>query len=224
MPACNVAADKVTGNDVKWTGWTSGDGVNDGNDADGVWYIKKAIDTYLQKVPNADDRIGIFWAGGSTSEDDFGNIDEFIEFYTDDKGKKFLDVFSFDMLTGMGLDANNKDGRWWRAINRFSKALAAGASGGTAYVFMNNNNCRTIFSPPSKTPLDADPDHGGQATNGEIWYYSELPTIMRNLNVNKIVSFYKTKRDGNIRPKFVQADAWVLSRVRVLKSYFDLKI
>ena len=208
---------KPLGDSVKWTGWTSGDGTKDGKDGDGVSYIKTLIETYITKYSDPTQRVGVFWAGGSTTEDDFDNVDEFIESYTDDNGKKFTDIFDINMMTSMGLDEKNKDGRWWRAINRASKSLAAASSGGTAYVYMNANNCRNLFSPPSKTPLDSDPDHGGQATNGEIWYYAELPTLMRNLNINKIVTFYKTKREPGKPPKFVQTTQW---DVAVVSSFF----
>ena len=134
-------------------------------------------------------------------------MDEFIEFYTASKGKVFTNVFGIDNMTSMGLSESNKNNLWWRAINRASKAIAAAAHGGTAYVYMNANNCRNLFSPPSQTPQDSDPEHGGQATNGEIWYYAELPTLMRNLNVNKIVTFYQTRINGK-RPRFVQTTQW----------------
>ena len=201
------------GDTVKWTDWTSGDGTKDGKDSDGISYIKTLIESYIGKYPDPANRIGIFWAGGSTEQDDFDNVDEFIESYTDDNGRVFTNIFDINTMTSMGLSESNKNGLWWRAINRASKALAASASGGTAYVYMNPNNCRNLFSPPSQNPQDSDPAHGGQATNGEIWYYSELPTLMRNLNVNKIVSFYKTKREPGKPPKFVQTTQWDVSVV-----------
>ena len=144
----------------------------------------------------------MFWAGGSITEDDFDNIGEFNESYIKGKGKVFTDLFDIGVFEKMSLSASNKNNLWWRAINRASKSLAAFAYGGTAYVYMNANNCRNLFSPPSQNPQDSDPDYGGQATNGEIWYYAELPTLMRNLNVNKIVTFYKTKREPGKPPRF----------------------
>ena len=207
-----------TGDTIKWTDLTSGDGAKSGNDANGIWYIKDAINAYTKKYPDPNDRVGIFWAGGAVSQDDFHDIDEFIEAYTADKGKKFLDIFDIEAMTSMGLSESNKNNLWWRAINRASKALAASAYGGTAYVYMNNNNCRNLFSPPSQTPQDSDPDHGNQATNGEIWYYAELPMLMRNLNVNKIVTFYKTKREPGKPPKFVQTTQWDVAVVSFLLS------
>lgn len=123
-------------------------------------------------------------------------------------------------MTAMGLSESNKDGKWWRAINRASKALAASANGGTAYVYLNANNCRNLFSPPSQNPQDSDPDHGGQATNGEIWYYAELPTLMRNLNVNKIVTFYKTKREPGKPPKVIHfLDILTLFKIVIFGSH-----
>ena len=145
-------------------------------------------------------------------------MDEFIESYTDDKGKVFTSIFDINTMTSMGLSESNKNNLWWRAINRASKSLAASAYGGTAYVYMNANNCRNLFSPPSKDPQDSDPDHGGQATNGEIWYYSELPALMRNLNVDKIVTFYKTKREPGKPPKFVQTTQWDVAVVSFLST------
>lgn len=155
------------------------------------------------------------------TQDDFDDIDEFIESYTNDKGKKFSDIFSINELEGMGLSHSNINGLWWRAINRASKSLSATAHGSTAYVFMNNNNCRNLFSPPSQNPQDSDPNHQGQATNGEIWYYAELPTLMRNLNVRQIVTFYKTKREQGKPPRFVQNAAWDVDRVSFLHSAID---
>lgn len=216
-PTLNALILTCTGDSVKWTDMTSGDGTDSGKDANGIWYIKDAINAYTSKYSDPNDRVGIFWAGGSATADDFDNIDEFIESYTADKGKKFLDIFDIDAMTSMGLSESNKNNLWWRAINRASKALAASAYGGTAYVYMKANNCRNLFSPPSQNPQDSDPDHGGQATNGEIWYYAELPTLMRNLNVNKIVTFYKTKREPGKPPKFVQTTQW---DVAVVASFY----
>lgn len=98
--------------------------------------------------------------------------------------------------------------------NFLFQALAASASGdGIAYVYLKPVNCRTIFSPPSQSPKDSmwndylpsqhnlpltchieDPAQNNQATNGEIWYYSELPMLMRNLNIKQIKSFHKNGR------------------------------
>lgn len=200
-----------TADSDQWTDWTSGDGTRDGEDADGILYIKPPINAYTEEYPDPNDRVGIFWAGGSTTEDDFGNVDEFIEFYTAEKGKLFTKVFDTGLFEkNMSLSATNKNNLWWRAINRASKSLAA-------YVFMNANNCRNLFSPPSQNPQDSDPDHGGQAINGEIWYYAELPMLMRNLNVNKIVTFYKSKRElGKPPPRFVQTTQWDVAIVSSL--------
>ncbi|KAL8702969.1 MAG: hypothetical protein Q9201_003852 [Fulgogasparrea decipioides] len=200
------------GDDVRWTGWTAGDGAKDGKDADGIWSVKDVIGEVTKNEPVPNNRTFGFWAGGVSEGDDFDNIYEFIESKTDNVGKVFKDVFSFDALQKMGLSSQNRNGLWWRAINRASKGLAVAAYGGTAYIYMNNNNCRHIFSPPSKNPQDSDPDHGGQATNGEIWYYAELPTLMRNLNINKIITFYKTKREPGKPPRFVQNVAWDVDR------------
>ena len=147
----------ASGDQVKWTDWTSGDGTKEGGDGDKVWYVKDAIKLYLDRV-QPENRNGVFWAGGSTTEDDFDYIDEFIESPTrlDSTGVKAADVYPIDDFTKMGLDGINKDGRWWRAINRMSKALAAAAAGdGIAYVYLKPVNCRTIFSPPSQNPMDS---------------------------------------------------------------------
>jgi hypothetical protein len=86
-------------------------------------------------------------------------------------------------------------------------ALAAGSTNGKAYVYMQPTNSRTIFSPPSQQPQDYDPTACGQATNGEIWYYSELPTLMRNPAISQIIMFYK---EGN---SITQQVAWDVDRV-----------
>lgn len=67
-----------TGDSVQWTDWTSKDGTLDGKDTDGISYIKPLISAYTAKYPDPNDRVGIFWAGGSVSEDDFGDIEEFM--------------------------------------------------------------------------------------------------------------------------------------------------
>ncbi|KAL8685335.1 MAG: hypothetical protein Q9224_005858, partial [Gallowayella concinna] len=201
------------GNDITWTGMTSGDGQKSGKDSDAIWYIKDAVEEYTAQHPDPSDRVGVFWGGGGMTDDDFDDIDEFIEGRLGGRGKKFIDVFSYDTLKNKGgIDAGNQNNKYWRGANRVSKALAASCSGGTAYVFMKPNGCRTLFSPPSQNPQDSDPVHGGQATNGEIWYYAELPTLMRNLNIQKIVTFYKTKRTPGNPPKFVQNTQWDVDR------------
>lgn len=192
----------------------SGDGTKSGKDSDAVWYIKDAIEEYTTQYPDPGDRVGVFWGGGAMTQDDFDDIDEFIDDRLEGTGKKFTDVFSYDKLKNTGvIDPDKRDNKYWRGANRISKALAASCSGGTAYVFMKPNGCRTLFSPPSQNPQDSDPVHGGQATNGEIWYYAELPTLMRNLNIQKIVTFYKTKRTPGNPPKFVLDTQWDVDRV-----------
>ncbi|KAL8670908.1 MAG: hypothetical protein Q9168_004575 [Polycauliona sp. 1 TL-2023] len=205
--------DGGVGNDIKWTGMTSGDGEKSGKDSDAVWYIKDAIEEYTTQYPAPADRVGVFWGGGGMTQDDFDDIDEFIEATLGMKGKKFVDVFTYEILKNKGgINPSIQDNKYWRGVNRVSKALAASCSGGTAYVFMKPNGCRTLFSPPSQHPQDSDPAHGGQATNGEIWYYAELPTLMRNLNIQKIVTFYKTTRTPGNPPKFVQDTQWDVDR------------
>lgn len=192
---------------------TSGDGQKSGRDSDGIWYIKDAVEAYTAQFPDPSDRVGVFWGGGGMTEDDFDDIDQFIEINLEGQGKKFVDVFSYNLLKKEGIDPDNQDNKYWRGVNRISKALAVSCSGGTAYVYMKPNGCRTLFSPPSQNPQDSDPTHGGQATNGEIWYYAELPTLMRNLKVSKIVTFYKTKRTPGNPPKFVLDTQWDVDRV-----------
>lgn len=51
-----------------------------------------------------------------------------------------------------------------------------------------------VFRLHNEMLIDAkysDPTVGGQATVGEVWRFTELPTLMRNLNINQIISFYK---------------------------------
>src|SRR5436190_19657312 len=46
--------------EVSWIGMTSGDGVLEGYDADKIWYLKYAINLYLQRVPKESCN-GVFW-------------------------------------------------------------------------------------------------------------------------------------------------------------------
>ena len=195
---------------------TAGDGRKNEKDSDGVWFTKTAVEFYVGQVKDVEDRVGIFWGGGAMEDDDFSYIDEFIEFKLKGKGKLFTDIFNHTVLMGYaGVDSRNKDNRYWRAIRRTSKALAMSCSGGTAYVFMKPYNCRNLFSPSSKSPQAEDPDHGGRATNGEIWHYHELPALMRNLNINKIVTFWMTPRikGGGPPPHFERTTQWEADKV-----------
>ena len=47
-----------------------------------------------------------------------------------------------------------------------------------------------------------DPTANGQATNGEIFYYAELPILMHNTNIKQIKTFSKVNR------KFVVNTKW----------------
>lgn len=58
--------------------------------------------------------------------------------------------------------------------------------------------------------LPEDPAHDGEATVGEVWAYVELPMLMRNTNVNQIISFYKQGR------KFVTNIEWDVTTVSSL--------
>ncbi|KAJ5585434.1 uncharacterized protein N7459_005234 [Penicillium hispanicum] len=151
-------------------------------------------------------------------------MNEFVETVLDGAGAMYDDVFDVDWVNEQphvtdsvsaecaesdamtddedGLDAD--DALEWRMIYRSSKA---GSNGGKAYIHMERTNGRTIFSPASKDPQDSDPDHGGQATVGETWRYAELPMLMRNLNVNQIISFWK-EADGT----FSQYLEWDVQR------------
>lgn len=88
--------------------------------------------------------------------------------------------------------------------------MAATATNGIAYVYLRSECGRTIFSPSSQSPKNNDEAAGGESTNGEIWYYAELPTLMRNLNIKQIYTFYKP--DGS--RKFVTHLAWDVDTVR----------
>ena len=125
-----------------------------------------------------------------------------------------------DDFSEQGLDKSDPNKRqnslYWRAVYRASKSLAAFSAGGTAYVYMKPNNCRNIFSPASQSPKDNDPAHGGQATNGEVWYYSELPMLMRNLRINKIIAFdLKVGAAGTSVDDFSQDTQWDAQAVRL---------
>lgn len=107
---------------VKWQDMTSKDGTKSGGDSDKIWYLKDAIDLYLSRV-KPEKRNGVFWSGGSTTEDDFDYIDEFIESPTrlNGLGVKADLIYPIDDFKKMGLDGSNKNGLWWRAVNRMSK-------------------------------------------------------------------------------------------------------
>jgi hypothetical protein len=108
------------GGEVSWIGMTSGDGVLEGYDADKIWYLKDAINLYLQRVPE-ESRTGVFWAGGATTVDDFNDVDEFLEINLNFKAQKADTVYHLSDFSDMGLDGLKKNNLWWRAINRMSK-------------------------------------------------------------------------------------------------------
>lgn len=200
----DIVVSCYTGGEVSWQYMSSKDGTQSGYDREEIWYLKDAINLYVRRIEKQR-RTGVFWAGGATTDDDFADVDQFIEIDLMDQAVVASTVFLNSDFMYMGL--HGLDGRWWRAINRLSKALAAGANNGRAYVYMKNNNCRTLFSPPSQNPQDVDPAHGGQATNGEIFYYAELPMLMRNLNIQQIITFSK------VNWEFVQNVEWDVNRV-----------
>ena len=154
---------------------TSGDGTQSGKDRDGIWYLNDAIQLYLERFEKEEQRTGVFWAGGATTQDDFDIVYEFAEINLNNNGRTAEQVFPYADFEKMKLDGNNKNNLWWRAINRMSKgkkitnlhpnflaiganrvtALAAGATNGVAYVYLKNNNCRTLFSAPSQSPGDS---------------------------------------------------------------------
>lgn len=115
-------------------------------------------------------------------------------------------------------------------------ALAATATNGVAYVYLKNTNCRTLFSPPSQNPQDSmqnpshiyirlivvktgDPTANGQATNGEIFYYAELPMLMCNTNIKQIKTFSKVNRKFVVNTEWdVDVVCYSLTRVIVLTN------
>ena len=99
---------------------TSGDGTKSGYDKDGIWYLSDAIQLYLQRA-GKEQRTGVFWAGGATTEEDFATVDEFAEINLNNNGRSANDVFSYADFERMKLDGNNKNNLWWRAINRMAK-------------------------------------------------------------------------------------------------------
>ena len=64
----------------------------------------------------------------------------------------------------------------------------------------------SVFSTSTDTFFLDDPTAGGQATNGEIFYYAELPMLMRNENIQQIKTFSKVNR------KFVVNTEWGCER------------
>ena len=81
--------------------------------------MNDAIGLYLKRVEKAS-RTGVFWAGGSTTEDDFGDVEEFIEINLGDQAVKADMVFPFKDFQNMKLDGTQNN-LWWRSINRMSK-------------------------------------------------------------------------------------------------------
>ena len=81
--------------------------------------MNDAIGLYLERVEKAS-RTGVFWAGGSTTEDDFGDVEEFIEINLGDQAVKADMVFPFKDFENMKLDGTQNN-LWWRSINRMSK-------------------------------------------------------------------------------------------------------
>lgn len=108
---------------MSWVDMTSGDGHKDQKDSDGIPYVKYLIDSYMNKA-SQEDRVSVFWTGGTVTEDDFDNIYEFIESETrlDNHGKIFKDVFDSDFFQSeMGVDVTNRDNLYWRGLYRASK-------------------------------------------------------------------------------------------------------
>ena len=160
----------------------------------------------------------MYFTGGSNGQDDFNAMNNFNRLALGGKGKFYYDISKAEYFDQQGLeryDPNRQSNPlYWRAVYRSSKALASFSAGGTAYVYMKPNNCRTIFSPASQSPKDSDPNHGGQATNGEVWYYGELPVLMRNLRINKIIAFHlKDGASGTSIDDFTQDTQWDVNAV-----------
>lgn len=101
---------------------SSKDGTVAGSDSDKIWYLRDAINLLLSRI-EPQRRNGVFWAGGSTSEDDLANIAEFIESPTrlKEKGVQFTDVVDHTDMQNMGVDPSKPNNLYWRAINRMSK-------------------------------------------------------------------------------------------------------
>ena len=207
-----------TDGEVQWTSMDCGDIIKIGEDDDHLWYIRTWLDKFRERVEDPQDRIGLFFTGGQNNRGDFEDIVKFNQLFLGGKGKLYFDVHKDEDFYEQGLNPNDpaKYGQtlYWRAVYRASKSLAAGSSGGTAYVYMKPNNCRNIFSMHSQAPKDVDPTNGNRATNGEVWYFSELPTLMRNLHINKVVAFYKKAgTKGEETSDFVQDTQWDINEV-----------
>ncbi|KAJ5086578.1 hypothetical protein NUU61_007885 [Penicillium alfredii] len=166
-----------TGGQVSWVHMTSHDGTTDGADDDGIAYIKTNIEKYIKDA--GADRLGIFY----TAVPSFTlRLAQSIA-CNEGGGHIVKQIFS---------NPQKEQNLHWRQFYRSSKAFALGANGGTAYVLLDPDNGRTIFSPPSKDPRNRDSSQGGKATVGEVWHYAELPALMRNTNIHTIKSaWYK---------------------------------
>ena len=175
------------------------------------WYVHDSIDAYVKRFPDADDRISIFFTGGLTKEHE-DDIKFFNKDNLDSKGKLYFDIYTDEDLEGNGLSEKDNNIKYYRYGNRASKGLSLGSSGGTGYLWMDPENGRNIWSPASKKPQNQDPDHDGKATNGEVWAYSELPSLMRNSNINRIVSFHRSGSSGG-KPAFQQTAQWDINSV-----------
>ncbi len=225
MVQCGGEVLKTADGQVQWTNLDCGDLIKTGKDPDGNWYTRRWLDAYWDKFEDPEEHVGLFWTGGLNSPDDFKAIYQFNNLVLQNKGKLYYDIHTDQDFKDQGLDRKNKalkcEDLHWRAVYRASKAIAIGAMGGTAYIHIKPNNCRDIFSEHSQKPKDSDPIHGNRATNGEVWYFSELPMLMRNLKINKIVAFYrKDDTEGEAPEDFVQDTQWDANAVCPLGTLY----
>jgi hypothetical protein len=68
-------------------------------------------------------RTGIFWSGGNKAEEDWDNINGFINNQLGGNAMLYFDYLKSDDLKGMGLDPANRGGTYWRLANRSSKGF-----------------------------------------------------------------------------------------------------
>lgn len=107
---------------MSWSDWSAKDGQKDGNDPDGIMYIRPMINLLLARIP-AEKRTGVFWTGGIRRTNNTFNIPAFIETELSGKGIIFYDYMESADLTAMKLDRKNKTSKFWRMVNRSSKGI-----------------------------------------------------------------------------------------------------
>ncbi|KAL9105379.1 MAG: hypothetical protein Q9227_009435 [Pyrenula ochraceoflavens] len=173
----------------------TGDGLRRGYDVNGVALTKNWLDR-IQLLIRKEDRISMFYTGHGAVKSD---MKDFIQTFLRGRGFTYFDVFSGSnenyLIPPQGNERyESYKKKRFMGIYRGSRAVAQMNRSPDIYVIMKwdsgpKKRGRHIFDKPEK--VDPNDPNKYSIGVGQVWYWVELPVLLRNPYVKRIHAVQK---------------------------------